>query len=214
MGDTLLEEEGSVKMERVEEVKRKSKGKEGRYGKRYGFELKLRCVKLRVEEGLPISLLCKETGVSRDAVGHWVKAYQERGEGGLRNQGVFSGSRKKLPGPVREKIVEIKKREPFFGVQRISHLLKRVFFLSASPETVRRTLQGESLIVPSRKKHSANITRPRFFERSTPNQMWQGDIFTFRLGGRYACLSGDAQVRSVFCKAIKVGSFFPGMQKP
>jgi hypothetical protein len=55
---------------------------------------------------------------------------------------------------------------------------------------VRRTLQEESLMVPSQKKHSSNITRPRFFERSTPNQMWQGDIFTFRLGGRYAYLVG------------------------
>ena len=177
-------------MESVEEVKRKSKGKESRFGRRYGFELKLRCVKLRLEEGLPVSLLSKEAGVSKDVIYRWVKAYQERGEAGLRNQIGSSGSRRKLPGPVREKIVEIKKREPFFGVQRISHLLKRVFFLSASPETVRRTLQEESLIVPSRKKHSANITRPRFFERSTPNQIWQGDIFTFRLGGRYAYLVG------------------------
>ena len=177
-------------MGNVEEVKKKCKGKESRFGKRYGFELKLRCVKLRLEEGVPPSLLSKEVGVSREAVCRWVKAYQERGEAGLRNQGVSAGSRRKLPDPVREKIVEIKKREPFFGIQRISHLLKRVFFLSASPETVRRTLQEESLIVPSRKKHSANITRPRFFERSTPNQLWQGDIFTFRLGGRYAYLVG------------------------
>ena len=190
MGDTLLREEGSVKMERVEEVKRKSNEKESRFGKRYGFEIKLRCVKLRLEEGLPVPLLSKEAGVSKSAIHHWVKAYQERGEVGLRNQGVLSRSRRKLPGPVREKIVEIKKREPFFGVQRISHLLKRVFFLSASPETVRRTLQEESLIVPSRKRHFSNITRPRFFERSTPNQLWQGDIFTFRLGGRYAYLVG------------------------
>jgi len=178
-------------MESVKEVKRrKKKGKESRFGKRYRFEVKLRCVKLRLEEGLPVSLLSKEVGVSKDVVYRWVKAYQERGEAGLRNQVGISGSRRKLPGPVRKKIVEIKKREPFFGVQRISHLLKRVFFLSASPETVRRTLQEESLMVPSRKKHSSNITRPRFFERSTPNQLWQGDIFTFRLGGRYAYLVG------------------------
>jgi transposase InsO family protein len=177
-------------MENVEEVKRKSKGKESRFGKRYGFELKLRCVKLRLEEGLPVSLLSKEVGVSKDVVYRWVRAYQERGEAGLRNQVRSSESRRRLPGPVRKKIIEIKKREPFFGVQRISHLLKRVFFLSASPETVRRTLQEESLIVPSQKKHSSNITRPRFFERSTPNQLWQGDIFTFRLGGRYAYLVG------------------------
>jgi transposase InsO family protein len=100
------------------------------------------------------------------------------------------GSRRKLPGPVREKIVQIKKRSPLFGVKRISHILKRVFFLSASPETVRRTLRAESLIIPSKKKSQHNITRPRFFERSTPNQMWQSDIFTFRLGGRYAYLVG------------------------
>ena len=168
-------------MEDVEEVKRKNKGKESRYGKRYGLEFKLRCVKLRLEEGIPVSLLSKEAGASKDVIRRWANAYQERGEAGLRNGVVPAGSRRRLPRPVREKIVEIKKREPLFGVKRISHLLKRAFFLSASPETVRRTLGAESLIVSSMKKHHPNITRPRFFERSTPNQMWQSDIFTFRL---------------------------------
>jgi len=177
-------------MENVSGVKKKSKRKESRYGRRYGLAFKLRCVKLRLEEGIPVSLLSKEVGASKDVIRRWAKAYQERGEAGLQNRIVRDGSRRKLPGPVREKIVEIKKREPLFGVKRISHLLKRTFFLSASPETVRRTLRTESLIVPSKKKHHRNITRPRFFERSTPNQMWQGDIFTFRLGGRYAYLIG------------------------
>src|SRR5512139_1409692 len=180
-------------MESVKEVKRKRKnkrGKESRYGKRYGFELKLRCVKLHLEKGLPVPLLSKEVGASRDTVLHWVKAYQGRGEAGLRDQVRCSGSRRKLPSPVRKKIIEIKKREPFFGVQRISHLLKRAFFLSASPETVRRTLKEESLLVPSSKRPHRNVKHPRFFERSTPNQMWQSDIFTFRLGGRYAYLIG------------------------
>ncbi len=177
-------------MEEVEEAKKRNKGKESRYGKRYGFEFKLRCVKLRLEEGIPVSLLSKEVGCSQDVIRRWARAYEERGEAGLRRGVVPAGSRRKLPGPVREKIVEIKKRESLFGVKRISHLLKRAFFLSASPETVRRTLRAESLIVPSRKRHQHNITRPRFFERSTPNQMWQSDIFTFRLGGRYAYLIG------------------------
>ncbi|MBI4768579.1 MAG: transposase [Deltaproteobacteria bacterium] len=177
-------------MEDVKEVKKKSKGKESRYGKRYGLEFKLRCVKLKLEEGIPGSLLSKEVGCSQDVIRRWAKAYEEQGEAGLRKGVVPGGSRRKLPGPIREKIVEIKKREPFFGVKRISHLLKRAFFLSASPETVRRTLRAESLIVPSKKKRQHNITRPRFFERSTPNQMWQSDIFTFRLGGRYAYLIG------------------------
>jgi transposase InsO family protein len=177
-------------MEDVKGVKKRGKGKEGRYGKRYGFEFKLRCVKSMLEEGIPLSLLSKEAGCSQDAIRRWAKAYAERGEAGLRKGVVPAGSRRKLPEPIREKIIEIKKREPFFGVKRISHLLKRAFFLSASPETVRRTLGAESLIVPAKKKPQRNITRPRFFERSTPNQMWQSDIFTFRLGGRHAYLIG------------------------
>jgi transposase InsO family protein len=177
-------------MEDVRKVKKRSKGKERRYGKRYGFEIKLRCVKLRLEEGIPVSLISKEVGCSQDVIRRWARAYEERGEAGLQEGMVPAGSRRKLAGPIREKIVEIKKREPSFGVKRISHLLKRAFFLSASPETVRRTLGTEALIVPSKKKPQRNITRPRFFERSTPNQLWQSDIFTFRLGGRYAYLIG------------------------
>src|SRR4030065_1664510 len=162
MGDTP-ERERSEPMEDVEEVKKKNKGKESRYGKRYGLEFKRRCVKLRLEEGIQVSLLSKEAGASKDVIRRWAKAYQERGEAGLRNRVVPAGSRRKLPGPVREKIVEIKKQEPRFGVKRISHLLKRAFFLRASPETVRRTLKEESLLVPSKKKAHRNITRPRFF---------------------------------------------------
>src|SRR5512147_939764 len=99
-------------MEHVDGVKKKSKRKKSRYGKRYDVELKLRCVKLRLEEGLPVSLLSKEVGASKDVIRRWVKSYQEQGEAGLRKRIIPTGSRRKLPGPVREKIVEIKKREP------------------------------------------------------------------------------------------------------
>ena len=54
---TLLEGERSVLMEHVGEVKKKSKEKASQFQKHYGFEAKLRCVKLRLEEGLPVSLL-------------------------------------------------------------------------------------------------------------------------------------------------------------
>ena len=90
-------------MEEVGEVKEK-KGKENRFGRRYGFEIKLRCVKLYLEEGLPLSMLAKEVGASTDGIRRWVKAYQERGEEGLRNAFRSSGRRRKLPGPVREKL--------------------------------------------------------------------------------------------------------------
>ena len=56
-------------MEKVGGVKQKSKRKGSQYGKRYGLEFKLRCVKLRMEEGVPISLLSKEVGATRSVIG-------------------------------------------------------------------------------------------------------------------------------------------------
>src|SRR5574342_1373821 len=203
-GQHYCEGERSVPMEEVAGVKKKSREKESRCGKRYGFEFKLRCVKLRLEEGIPVPLLSKEVGASKEVIRRWAKAYQEQGEAGLRDRIVSERKRRKLPGPVREKIVEIKKHEPLFGVKRISHLLKRAFFLSASPETVRRTLKEESFIVPSKKKSQHNITRPRFFERSTPNQLWQSDIFTFRLGGKNAYLIGFLDDHSRYVVGLDV----------
>ena len=54
---------------------------------------------------------------------------------------------------------------------------------------MRRTYRHQLLKSP-RPKPQRNPPRPRFFERATPNQMWQTDIFTFRLGGKNADLIG------------------------
>ena len=97
---TLLKRRKECTMEEVGGVKR-SKGKENRFGKRYGFEIKLRCVKMYLEEGVPIALLSKEVGASTDGVRPWVRAYQERGKEGLRNTVRSSGRWRRLPGPVR-----------------------------------------------------------------------------------------------------------------
>jgi len=157
--------------------------------KRYGADFKIKAVKLFIEESVPIPLIQKECGVGGATVQRWIRSYRRLGEAGLATR--YRGKGKtRLPSPVNQKIVEIKKANPLFGIKRISQLLRRVFFLRASPETVRKTLHRSSLMKPPVKKRQRNITRPRFFERSTPNQLWQTDIFTFRLGGRYAFLIG------------------------
>jgi len=60
--------------------------------------------------------------------------------------------------------------------------------MQASPETVRRTLHKEELIAPAPRRPKRNPSKPRFYERAPPNQMWQSDIFCFRLGGNNAYL--------------------------
>jgi transposase InsO family protein len=155
---------------------------------RRSFEERLRAVKLQLEEGFTQELIAQEMGISTAAVAKWVHLYRLHGEEGLKDKG-HGGPRPRLAEPVRNKILELKKEQPTRGIKRISQLLKRVFFLQASPETVRKTLKEQGLIEP-RPKPRRNLVRPRFFERATPNQMWQTDIFTFRLGGRYAYLIG------------------------
>lgn len=152
-----------------------------RRSNRYGADFKLQIVKKYLEESVPVSVIGQECGLSKGTVGRWVREYRRDGEAGLTT--IRTGKGRPLPSPVKQKIVEIKESNPLFGIKRISQLLKRVFFLSASPETVRKTLHDSSLMTAPSKKRQRNITRPRFFERSTPNQLWQTDIFTFRLGG-------------------------------
>ncbi|NTV53983.1 MAG: transposase [Syntrophaceae bacterium] len=176
-------------METIESIQKSEKRRQcSNRSKRYGPDFKLQVVKKFIEESIPSSVIQQECGVSGETVGRWVRDYRRDGEAGLSAKPRGKGRR--LPSPVRQKIVELKRSNPLFGIKRISQVLKRAFFLSASPETVRKTLHESSLATAPHKKRQRNITRPRFFERATPNQLWQTDIFTFRLGGHYAYLIG------------------------
>jgi transposase InsO family protein len=177
-------------MEEQIEVRKKgkragSKGKKGR--QRYGGEEKLRLVKLCVEEGHRVREVSEEAGVSSHSLYKWVAAYREHGEAGLKPSAPPRRGRR-LGAAVHEKIIELKRANPWHGIKRISQILRRMFFLQASPETVRQTLHEAALMPPVKKASNRNLSRPRSFERATPNQMWQTDIFTFRMGGRYAYL--------------------------
>lgn len=157
----------------------------------YPIELRLKAVKLYLEEGFKPRLIAKEMGIGLSTLAIWVRRYREAGEAGLQMPSTGQKmSRAKVAPAVQHKIVELKEQHPSFGVRRISQLLRRVLFLPASHETVRRTLHRKQLIQKPRKKPQKNPPKPRFFERSRPNQMWQSDIFTFRLAGKNAYLIG------------------------
>jgi transposase InsO family protein len=163
------------------------RGAGAKKSRRFSPEQKLRAVRLRLEEGFGLKDVCAEVGVAQSNLSRWIRQYQECGQVGLQHR--ESGSREdRLPAPITEKILELKKENPGFGIKRISQLLRRWFFLPASPETVRQRLHEAQLMPPTAPPKKRNMVRPRFFERATPNQMWQSDIFTFRLGGRYAYL--------------------------
>jgi transposase InsO family protein len=159
---------------------------------RYSLEVRRRAVRLHVEEGIPFRVIAEEVGVSHDSIREWVKRYRQLGEAGLRPRpGGSPKGRAQLPPAVHAAIVKVKEENPTFGVRRIAHWLHRTLFLPGSPETVRQTLKRHAVPASKpRRKPKRNPPKPRFFERSTPNQMWQADIFTFQVTGHNAYLIG------------------------
>ena len=156
----------------------------------YPAEVKVQAVKLHLEEGYSAEMVAQELGVGRSSLSGWVKRYREEGPAGLEPRRARTG-RRQVASAAKAKAIELKRQKPEMGSRKISHILRRFFFLKAAPETVRQTLKKEGLLrPPPRKKPKRNPGKPRFFERAKPNQMWQTDIFCFRLGGRTAYVIG------------------------
>ena len=159
--------------------------KRPRYVGSYPYEFRIRAVKLYLEEGLPRRVVCEELGIASETLSRWLRRYRELGEGGLKAKPPTPAGSKVSPA-VKQQITNLKKDDPGLGVKRISQLLCRRFFLRASPETVRKTLGEQGLMESPKRRPRKSPKGPRFFERATPNQLWQSDIFTFRLGGKAA----------------------------
>lgn len=154
--------------------------------------VRLKAVQLHLEEGIPLEVISAELKVTRETLRKWVKRYREEGESGLRNRSTRPDTPKsRLPAAVHQAMVDVKRAHPSFGVRKIAQWLKRTLFLPGSAETVRQTLhRRQAMPDPPRKKIRRNPPKPRFFERSTPNQMWQSDIFSFRVNGQAIYLIG------------------------
>ena len=188
-----MEEENKPTVEAAKNKRRDGPfNRKAKKGNRYPFEFRFRLVKGYLEEKYPLHLLQNESGVCSGTLYAWVRRYRKLGEAGLHDK-PLERKAKRLPPPVVEKILALKKENRFFGVRRISDLLRRFFWLRASPEAVRQTLKAAHLLEKPKAPRKKNVDKVRFFERSTPNQLWQSDIFMFRLGGQTpkVCRGGE-----------------------
>jgi len=178
----------------------------GKWHPPYPLEFKLRVAKLHLEERMSFWDISQATGVHYESVTEWVRRYRQFGEAGLQPQKrVPSRGRTQVAAPVKAQIVELKKEDPTLGVKSIAQRLKRFFFMRASPETVRETLKAENLQPAAPlPKPPPDPPKPRFFERATPNQMWQSDISTFRLGGRVIYVIGFLDDYSRFVTGLEI----------
>jgi len=110
----------------------------GRQRHFYPVDYKLKAVKMHLEDGTSQDIIARQMGVAQSSMVRWVSLYRYGGVAALARKNSrkkFSG---KIPAAVKERIVAMKRAEPHDGTHRISDLLKRMFFMKASHETVRR----------------------------------------------------------------------------
>jgi transposase InsO family protein len=143
--------------------------------------------------------------VAKATIAKWVKAFRARGADGLKSGRVRANRARKGSNPViRDQVVALKREHEFWGTRRIRDVLARFEALGVSEQQVRQILHAEGLIetptpAPAR-EHG-----PRRFERATPNQLWQSDIFTFRLRRAerlYVCVFMDDHSRFIVGHAL------------
>jgi transposase InsO family protein len=168
-------------------------------------ELRRKAVQLCVEEGFPVAQVAQDLHLGLSTLGKWIRTYRTQGAAGLERKARSPQPRKPQVAPaVKAQAVAVKRRHPDFGIQKISHFLRRVLFLRVSRETVRRELHAQALLPKPKVTPPRRPATPRNFERATPNQLWQTDIFTFRLGGKNAYLIGFIDDHSRYVVGLDV----------
>ena len=119
-------------------------------------------------------------GVSKHTLYAWKQRFEARGPEGLSDR-VGRGRRgSQMPEPTKRAILMMKEAHPDWGQDRLHDMLVRSEGYGASPGAIARVLEeaGYVVEVPAPAHNEPPVKR---FERATPNQLWQTDLFTFIL---------------------------------
>jgi transposase InsO family protein len=130
--------------------------------------------------GLPIKDFAELVGIRPTTLHGWRDRFEEDGLLGLMDhpRGAPKGSR--LSEATKRAVLMMKEKFPDWGSERISDMLLRDPALSASPSAVLHFMKEQGYeSVPEPTKVHAPVERR--FERASPNQLWQTDLFTFLL---------------------------------
>jgi transposase InsO family protein len=132
----------------------------------------------------PMSLLCKEFGISRPTGYLWLNRYRSLGSiSGLkelsRRPHVFP---QKIPDDIERGVISLR-REWGWGAKKLERLLRDKGII-VTISTINRIIKRNNLVLP-KFSHSREFQR---FERSRPNELWQMDFkgaFTTAKGKLY-----------------------------
>ena len=130
--------------------------------------------------GLPAGDFAALVGVSKHTLYAWKKRFEELGPAGLMDQARAAPKGSRLPELTKRTILMLKQAIPSGAASGSATCCSAVRPCRPVPAAVARVLHEagyESGDVPTR-PHPDQV---RSFERATPNQLWQTDLFTFVL---------------------------------
>jgi putative transposase len=154
--------------------------------KQYSPVERKKIVESFLSEQAPMEVFAKTWGISSATLRIWVDRYNEFGSDGLMNKRA-SGKDKRIgmrvPESVRSEIIQVKRKDPSFGLKKIKHWMYRFRGVKISTGTVRKTIKAEGIeLVKIKKKRKLSSQKVRRFERAKPMQLWQSDITQFTVG--------------------------------
>lgn len=127
------------------------------------------------QEGVNISELCREYGISRKTGYKWLKRYRQSGIDGLHDR-----SRRPKHSPIRtaleieQLIVQMRQKHPYWGGRKIRSTLEQQGYKDlpvASTITAILDRYGQIDLLESVKRRAMER-----FERQQPNELWQMDF--------------------------------------
>lgn len=130
--------------------------------------------------GLPVGDFAPLVGLAKHTLYGWRRRFDKFGPAGLSDnpRGAPTGSR--VHEHTRRAILMLNQGHPDWSAERIHLTLLRTEGYAVSAEAVSRVLHEEGHATKAAPPRPHN-QQPKFFERAKPNQLWQTDLFTFRL---------------------------------
>lgn len=157
--------------------------------KRFSPEQRKEAVEAFLKSGLTQRDFSKTWGIDQKTLCQWFKIYRENGPQSLVEGQIYPSTeapkkrgRRGASQKLKDKIVEVKKGLPEYGLKKLRDVLSRFEGISVAPNTIKKILVENDLFeppkVPPKKDLKPHVKR---FERANPMQLWQSDITSFVL---------------------------------
>ena len=208
----------------VREARRIQQAAPARFSRRFSADERRQAVEGYLKSQRTCVDFARMWGCSASSLTKWVKRYHEEGPKGLEPRRPGKGRRahhpSRLPDAVREQIVEVARKHPEFGVQRLTDELRRFGGVAVSAGSVRNVLREAGIEPQAMPKGKRRVTQkpPRRFERARPGELWQSDItsYVLRRQGRrvYLTVFLDDHSRFVVAWALATHQRTPLVTEP